>query len=465
MKTNSKLMSIAAIPAIALAVSNASYASSHREAPAISEDPSADNTDLYAWMSADRSKLYVVANWIPLEEPAGGPNFHKFSDDVRYEIHITRGADSLDDVLSYYFFFETNSINQVDVADLTAPVGGGKEFFIQLSGQSQTYRVQKNAGFRKRTIAQGIPVAPVNIGPRTDAVIRAGQAYDDAYAATFIHDMGAEGRVFAGPRDDAFYVDLGGVFDLANLRPQGVAQDGVAGYNTHTIALEIPVQQLTANGQLPGSSPSNATTLGIWAASSRNKIRILRNHEGEEQKIGPYVQVSRLGLPLINEAVIGLQDKDKWNRSHPSQDVPLFGSYFLNPIVVRDAEAVGIYAALGVDATPFKSNRLDIINIINLTNIPSEGAHSIPLSATGDVLRVDMAVASGFPNGRPLEGGARPDQEQADVTDVLLSVILSGGALAISDGANYNDKPLLTQFPFLPLPHRGFDEGHGVPTP
>jgi hypothetical protein len=468
MKIKSKLMLGAAIPAIALAVSNTSFASSHREAPAISEDPAADNTDVYAWMSPDHSKLYVVANYIPLEEPSGGPNFHKFSDDVRYEIHIARGANNLDDALTYYITFSTSSINYVDPADLNAAVGGGKEFFAQLSGQMQTYSIQKFDVARrvKRTIAQGIPVAPVNIGPRTDAVIRGGTAYNDAYiAANFIHNMGNEGRVFAGPRDDAFYVDLGGVFDLANLRPQGVAQDGVAGYNTHTIALEIPVERLTANGQAPGSTPGNETTLGVWAAASRRKVKILRQYEGEEQICGPFVQVSRLGLPLINEAVIGLQDKDKWNRSHPSQDVPVFGAYFLNPVVVRDAEAVGIYAALGVDPTPFKSNRLDIINIINLTNIPTEGAHSIPLTATGDVLRVDMATNSGFPNGRSLQGGVRPDQEQADVTDVLLSVLLSGGALALSDGANYNDKPLLTEFPFLASPWRGFDEGHGKVTP
>lgn len=468
MKLKSKLILGAAIPALALAVTNTSFASSHREAPAISEDPAADNTDVYAWMSSDGSKLYVIANYIPLEEPAGGPNFHKFSDQVRYEIHINRGGQNLDDVLAYYLTFTTSSINYVDPADLNAAPGGGKEFFSQLSGQTQTYTVQKldYKNFRKTNIATNVPVAPVNIGPRTDAVVRGGTVYDDAYAATFIHNMGAEGRVFAGPRDDAFYVDLGGVFDLANLRPQGMAQDGVSGYNTHSIALEIPVEKLTADGQRPArGTPGNATTLGVWAAASRLKMRVLRTVEGEEQSFGPWVQVSRLGLPLVNEALIGLQDKDKWNRSHPSQDVPLFGAYFLNPVVVRDAEAVGIYAALGVDPTPFKSNRLDIINIINLTNIPSENAHNIPLSATGDVLRVDMAVPSGFPNGRPLEGGAQPNMEQADVTDVLLTVILSGGALAISDGANYNDKPLLTSFPFLALPHRGYDEGHGKPTP
>ncbi|MEQ9504419.1 MAG: DUF4331 domain-containing protein [Deltaproteobacteria bacterium] len=444
-------------------------ASSHREAPMIAEDPAADNTDVYAWMSPNRDKLYIVANYIPLEEPAGGPNFHKFSDDVRYEIHITRGANSLEDYATYFIDFNTSAIQRVDPADLNAPLGGGKEFFSQLSGQTQTYRVIKRGGNgRANVIGRDFPVAPTNIGPRTFAVIRSGETtspeYDDAYAAQFINTLQfGEGRIWAGPRDDGFYVDLGGVFDLANLRPAGVAQDGVSGYNVHSIAMEIDVDEF--NGGPVAAGPSNENTLGIWAAASRRKISIRRNRRGKTVNFGPWVRVSRLAIPLVNEALIGLQDKDKYNRTHPRRDVQNFGAYFLNPVVVRDAEAVGIYAALGVDPTPFKSNRTDIIDIINLTNIPSPNAHSIPLEKTGDVLRVDMGVESGFPNGRPIPGGAFPDQEQADVTDVLLSVILAGGQLPISDGVDYNDKEFLADFPFLPLPHRGFDEGHGIPTP
>lgn len=465
MNTKKKAIVRVNLPLLLLLLSGTSRASSHREAPSIADDPAADNTDLYAWVSPAHDKLYIVANWIPLEEPSGGPNFHKFSDDVRYEIHIARGANTLEDAVTYHIFFETSSINQVDAADLGAPVGGGKEFFAQLSGQTQTYRVVKVRGGRRQTIAQGVPVAPVNIGPRTDAVLRGGRPYDDAFAATFIHNMGAEGRVFAGPRDDGFYVDLGGVFDLANLRPVGQAQDGVAGYNTHSIVLEIPTTNLTADGRAPGNTPGNDTTVGVWASSSRRKVRILRSHSGDEQNFGQWVQVSRLAIPLVNEALIGLQDKDKYNRTHPANDVENFGAYFLNPVIVRDAEAVGIYAALGVDPTPFKSNRLDIINVINLKDIPTPDAHSIPLSATGDVLRVDLATDSTFPNGRPIPG-PRSNQEQADVTDVLLSLILAGDPGAgIGDNVNYNDKDFLPEMPFLALPHRGFDQGHGRPTP
>src|SRR6185369_12836153 len=146
-----------------------------------------------------------------------------------------------------------------------------------------------------------------------------------------------------------------------------------------------------ADKQAPKAGASDDNTIGVWASASRRQVRILQRGPGETN-LGSWVQVSRLGLPLVNEALIGLQDKDKFNRTYPAKDVENFGAYFLNPVVVRDAEAVGIYKALGVDPTPFKSNRLDIIDTINLTNIPSAGAHSIPLSATGDVLRVDMAV-------------------------------------------------------------------------
>lgn len=444
-----------------MAASGAAVASSHREAPLISFDPAADNTDLYAWVTpGSHDKLNIVANWIPLEEPAGGPNFHKFADDVLYEVHLARGGESLADKVAYYFRFETTPIGKVSAADKGAAPGGGKEFFAQLSGQEQTYTVFKVTDGKNVTVlASGLSVAPTNFGPRSQGFLFGDAPYDDAFAATYIHDLpNGEGRVFAGPRDDGFYVDLGGAFDLANLRSAGQAQDGVSGFNTHAIVLEIPTTKLTANGQAPGDVGSADTTLGIWAASSRRKVE-LRQFAGGSISFGPWVQVSRLGLPLVNEVLIGLQDKDRYNASHPSRDVKNFGAYFLNPVIVRDAEAVGIYAALGVDPTPFKYDRTDIINIISLI----DDNHAI--SAIGDVLRVDMAMDSSFPNGRPLIGGASPDQEQADVTDVLLTVILSGGALAIGDGVDYNDKPFLAQMPWLPLPHRGFDEGHGTPTP
>ncbi|MFO0679581.1 MAG: DUF4331 domain-containing protein [Polyangiaceae bacterium] len=451
----------------ALSIATAANASSHREAPAISFDPAADNTDVWAWVTpGTHDKLYIVAAYNPLEEPSGGPNFHKFSDDVLYEIHVARGNKSLKDEFTYEISFRTEAPKRVDPADLKAPLGGGKEFFAQLSGQQQTYWVTKVDKKGGRTIlVQGAPVAPVNIGPRTNAVVYkpASGKYDDAYASTFIQTMlYNEGRAFAGPRDDGFYVDLARTFDLANLL-EGTATDGVSGYNCHTIALEIPTNELTFDKNPPAPGANDKNTLGIWASASRRSVNILR-HDGDDDSWGPYVQVSRLGLPLVNEALIGIQDKDKFNRSKPAKDVQNFGAYFLNPVIVRDAEAVGIYGALGVPQSTvdaLKKDRTDILDVINL----KASGHDIPLSATGDVLRVDMGLDSGFPNGRPLVGGAKPNQEQADVTDVLLSVILAKGTLTVADGVNHNDKDYLKEFPYLPLPWEGYSQGHGKPAP
>lgn len=465
----------------AMALPMTAHASSHREAPAISFDPAADNTDLWAWVKGGtHDTLYVVAAYNPLEEPSGGPNFHTFSDDVLYEIHIARGPSSLNDVVTYQIQFKTQQPAKVDPANLSLSAGGGKEFFLQLAAGAgggfpvQTYTVTKVEANKKPTvIARDVKVAPPNIGDRTFALVSKGQfgsaetSYNDAFAASFASSMGqggTEGKVWAGPRDDGFYVDLGGVFDLAGLRAKGTAQDGVAGFNCHAIALEIPTTKLTANGQAPGNTPGDATTLGVWASASRRKVTILRGN-GKNDDYGPWVQVSRLGLPLINEAVIGLQDKDKYNRTRPATDLNNFGAYFLNPILVRDAEFAGFYGASGPlnGITPPKSGRTDIIEAINLKNIPAANAHS--LQSVGDVLRVDMAADPGFPNGRPIPGNASANKEQADVTDVLLSLLLTKQLSGVSDGVDYNDKNYLSATPWLALPWSGDKQGHGKATP
>ena len=458
-------------------------ASSHREAPGIALDPAADNTDVYAWVKPGaHDKLYIVANWIPLEEPAGGPNFHAFDEDVRYEIHLARGPKSLDDVVAYYVYFDTKQPTRLEGDDIanSEELFNGIQFFAQIAvpPPQQTYTVVKVEHFKgkdsKETVLiKDAPVAPVNIGPRTDAVVyqpAGSKVYDDAFAATFIKPVKGGGRVFAGPRDDGFYVDLGGIFDLANITAgRRSPTDGVAGYNTHSIALEIPTSELTGTGKAPTMGASDAQTLGVWSASSRRTVTIRR--DGDPLNFGPWVQVSRLGLPLVNEALIGMQDKDKYNRTQPRDDLENFAPYFLHPVIVRNADAVGIYDELKVDDATVEflkhgedgMGRFDIIDTINLTDFPTEGAHAI--ESIGDVLRVDLGIDSGFPNGRPIVGGAKPNQEQADVTDVLLSVILAAGTLPISDNVNSNDKNFLTEFPYLALPWQGFNEGHGKPAP
>ncbi|TKD07417.1 DUF4331 domain-containing protein [Polyangium fumosum] len=450
-----------------LGTAGTAMASSHAEAPGIGEDPRADNTDLYAWVEG--GNLVILANYIPLEEPAAGPNFHKFSDDVLYEIHIARGPSSLNDALTYQIRFKSTAYPSVDPADLAAPVGGGKEFFSQLSGATQTYSVTKLVnGANPTVVVNDAPVAPPNVGPRTNALayqIPPGKTYEqyfvDESATSVVRNLnGGEGRVFAGPRDDGFGVDLGAIFDLAGLETVlgGTPYDNVSGYNVHTIALEIPLA--VANGGaavVPGTANDNQT-IGVWASASRRKTRILRKKESADG-FGPWVPVSRLGLPLINEAVIGIQDKDKYNRTHPKDDVANFGAYILNPVIVRDAEFAGFYMAGGpLAACPggpagLKSNRTDIIDTISLN-----GMFGHNITAIGDVLRVDLGIPSQFPNGRKVNKGTNKEE---DVTDIELSLLLCKLAANVPDGVDTNDATFKNGFPYLAPPWEGSTRGKG----
>ncbi|MEW5847292.1 MAG: DUF4331 domain-containing protein [Myxococcota bacterium] len=495
-----KKLLMASVAASSALIASSAFASSHREAPAIADDPAADNTDLWAWVDRTQTpaKVYIIASYNPMEEPSGGPNWHRFSDDVRYEIHVARGGTSLEDETTFHFRFKSARPTAVDLGTLdaapptpTTPQASGVEFFRQLTFTEQTMTVTMIQGTTSTVIAQDRAVAPPHYGAKTFAAFKALGVppynapgvtdYDQAFIeAGFIHPLqgGVTGQVFAGPRDDGFYVDLGAVFDLANLRSYGAVpdlqsrgfpvftggtpQDNLANYNCHTIALEIDAATLNGGAE-PTPGASAAQTLGIWASASRRKATILRAN-GRNLSFGPWVQVSRLGLPLINEAVIGIQDKDKYNRTRPATDAALFGAYFFNPVLVRDAEVAGVYDAVAtlVDPDPnpnaYKHDRTDIIDTINLNN-PD-------IDTIGDVLRLDLGVTSGFPNGRPIPGGAAANKEQADVTDVLLSLILTGGAVALTDGVNSNDVDFEPVFPYLAPPHNGFDQGHGrTPAP
>lgn len=480
-----KFVSLAAAMAafVTLGTTQLAQASSHREAPGTALDPVADNTDVWAWHTGNLTTgtLHVVMSYNPFEEPAGGPNFHSFGDDVLYELHVARGSKSLDDVVTYQFRFTTTPGPVVAVDDLTKPPGGGKEFFSQLSGKKQTYSVTEIKGGVSTVIVPSAEVAPANIGPQTNKVaygLTGAQTYEANIALPKVASFGTGGKVFAGPRDDGFYVDLAGFFDLANLRAfTNNAQDNVAGYNAHTIAIDIPA------ASLPGSDATDAfnSRFGVWASASRRKMTVLRN-DGTRQGFGPWVQVSRLGLPLINEVVIGLQDKDKYSRTQPKTDVANFAGYILNPIAVRDAEAVGIYTALNVPQATvdtLKKDRFDIVVAMNVLSNPNE-AGGFPLGATGDVLRVDFGAPAGFPNGRPLgpalNGGN--NKKENDVTDVLATVVLAGlqnfldaatpggpEGLLISDAVSSNDGVYTDTFPYLPTPWEGYSQGHGKAAP
>jgi hypothetical protein len=510
-----------------LSAGSVAEASSHREAPAISTDPAADNTDLYAWRCNENGtqSLCIVANYIPLELPEGGPNYNKFSDDVLYQVHITHndknGKPILLDYMTVDVRFKTAATPRVAVDDKNAGPGGGKEFFAQLAGEyDQTADVvirrhgddpYDDDDDTAETVFQRVKVAPPNIGQRTATFVYKNPSYED-FAKTFVVSGGRGHKFFAGPRDDAFYVNLAQVFDLgsivglntlngqpfrsriydvdptqngmfANTDP-AKAPDGVSGFNVHSIALAIPLTELAPKGKeasfnqaVASGTPSNTTLFGVWASASRRASRTLcapafagtRLCPRGYVDIGPWRQVSRLGLPLINEVVIGVQDKDKFNRTTPSFDVDNFGAYFLNPILVRDVEAIGGYAQLGVSTVPdsLKYGRVDILQVINLNDIPSAGAHNVEIAngRTGDVLRVDVAVPSSFPNGRSLSGQAVASGKEEDVTDVELSLILTQLKTPVTDyvGGPGDGRKLTTYFPYLGTPFAGDAEGKGKP--
>jgi hypothetical protein len=515
-----RTLSVVSVGFGCLFTSGVVQASSHREAPAIAADPAADNTDLYAWTcnEAGIPSLCIAANYIPLELPEGGPNYHKFSDDVLYQIHLTHndrsGTPTLSDYMTVDIRFDTKTRSRVAVDDKNAAPGGGKEFFAQIGGEfAQTADVTLRwAGDgRGEQIFRGVDVAPPNIGQRTATFAYGNPSYDD-YAKKFVINGDRGYRFFAGPRDDAFYVNLAQIFDLgafvglntlngqpfrsraydvdptatgtfANTDPTK-APDGVSGFNVHAIVLSIPLTELAPRGKeaafnaaIASGKPSNATLFGVWASASRRAFRTqcppslagTRACPNGYEEGGPWRQVSRLGLPLINEAVIGIQDKDKYNRTTPSNDVTNFGAYFLNPILVRDVEAIGGYAQLGVDSVPdsLKYGRVDILQVINLNDIPSVGAHSVPIEngRTGDVLRVDVAVPSGFPNGRSLSGPAVASGKEEDVTDIELSLILTQLKSPVTDYVSGpgDGRALLAKFPYLATPFAGDVEGKGSP--
>jgi Domain of unknown function (DUF4331) len=475
-------------------VANPIEASSHREAQAILEDPAVDNTDMYAWVSdGDHSKLYLTAGYNGLHEPGQGNQQTRLGCNVLYEFHISKGIGDLDDEVTYQIKLDCGKPTRVDETNLSLPPGGGKELLVQLSGQQITYtvtKVVKSGGNKTRTvIGTGCRMAPPNVGPVTDRIAYGlGQftgydannrsqfedgLYNKEFVQSFICDMGSEGRAFVGVMDDAYQLDEKGIFDILNLAnlPGGrrsPGEDVFAGFNLNVMALEVPTEKV-----LGGPIPHNGTCgddslISVWASASRRKNRTLTRSGDKET--GPWVQVGRQGLPLVNAGLIGTQDQNKYLRTTPLTDVANFATYFLNPILVRDVEFLGIYRALGVPQNvvdSLKTNRVDILQVINLDNIPSASCHHVPIAPgkTGDVLRVDVATDSNFPNGRKIGGKSDPKGIE-DVSDIIISLILVGDSAAgVGDSVNRNDKPYLTEFPFYALPHQGLNGGHGKPAP
>lgn len=302
-------------------------ASSHREAPLIADDPLADNVDVYAFRSPNPSNtVTLIATYVPVQLPQGGPNYYSFGENIRYEIHIDNDPAKPGDEIIYRVVF------QMENEDPTT------FFNIRLGKQNlkMTYTLYRsdNGGKTFTAILVNRPVPPTNIGARSiSSPIGLGKPYQQIADRNIVYAATGE-RVFVGPVDDPFFVDLGGVFDLGDLpRQNGQARDGLACKNVSAIAIQVPIGFLLKKGA--SKKPANILdpnyVIGVWASASRQQIRTLG--QGTEEYSGPWVQVSRLGMPLTNEAVIPVGFKDYWNSLTPYQelaDTQLDG-FFYNP--------------------------------------------------------------------------------------------------------------------------------------
>jgi hypothetical protein len=446
----------------------ASRASSHREAPLISNDPAADNTDLYAFVSPDApNTVTIVANYIPLEQPAGGPNFASFGDDVRYEIKVDNSGDGEEDV-TYRFRFKTTTGNPKTFLYNTGPIDTLSDSDWNVR---QTYTVTRITKHGSKVLGTDIPVPPVNIGPRSTP------GYDALAAAAIAELPGA--KVFAGQRDDPFYVDLGSIFDLAGLRPfnslhaiplsNDAGVDGVAGYNTHSIVLQVPIKKLTRDRMMHEADQPKAV-IGVYATASRQRVRVLQDGGDVRNKAG-WVQISRLGEPLINEAVIPRGKKDLWNSTDPAEDMR-FLRFYRSPEVTKLENA--LYDALD---NANETDRDDLVAIL-LTGVPGLN-YTGPTKA--DLLRLNTGIAptadvgegdrlgvlngdlAGFPNGRRLED---------DIVDIDLRAFAEGygtflnGLLGLpnrtpnnllGDGVDANDRMFRADFPYVATPFSGYE--------
>jgi uncharacterized protein DUF4331 len=467
------LMALAAAVVLAALLSRASSpqtaaAASHREAPLISLDPEADITDFFMFRSYEpgqSDKVDLIMDVIPGEEPSSGPNYFNFDPSVLYTFNVDNDNDGRADDIRFELSFE-NQLRGVTAAlglplayaaipAITHLDGTGSEGL----GVRQTYTLTMIKGKKRTVLGSGLFAVPSNVGPRTMPDYQ--QLVDEG---TYTLDGGI--RIFAGQRDDPFYIDLGAVFDTLNLRSP--ATDMLSGFNVHTIALQVPSTLLTGD--------TGTTTLGAYASTSRQKITV----QGKGEDKGKWVQVQRLANPLVNEVIIGLKDKDRWNATEP-EDEAKFLPYYLKP---RLALAMQLVFGFDTGCTAFGDatcspnppapaadlalgnfNRTDLVNVL-LKYQPTDEKFS-------ELLRLNLGVAptplasqerltvlsgdnAGWPNGR------RPID---DVTDVAVQVV--GGPNYITAGAgdnvDANDKALTAAFPFIPSPWDGRGRVHANP--
>jgi hypothetical protein len=427
-------------------------ASSHREAPLISQDPLADNTDVYAFVSPRNSdRVTLIANFIPLEAPYGGPNFFKFDDNVLYEIMIDNNGDAVEDV-TYQFRFRTDVrnpntflYNTGPITSLDSPNWSVRQFY------SVTRVEGRRRSGRATTIATDVRTPPVNIGFRSTPNY-------EALAAAAVTQLPNNSQVFAGQRDDPFFVDLN-LFDLLAV-PQVDPNfsDSLRGFNVHTIAIEVPISSLTSTGARPTSASDPNAVIGIWSTASRPSVT--SRGGGQERHSDRWVQVSRLGNPLVNEVVIPRGTKDVFNSLEPTGDAAALG-------FVTDPEVPKLLNLLfGIQSPPAPRNDLVTIFLKGIPGLnqpanvtPSEQLRlnvAIPPTANPNALGVLGGDTAGFPNGRRLGD---------DVVDIALRVMAGATPLTpsfnaginaqLGDGVNANDMTFLDVFPYVASPSPG----------
>ncbi len=448
--------------------------SSHREAPESSKDPVADNTDVYVFVSPDRpDTVTIITNYIPFETPAGGPTFYEFGDDVQYRINIDNNGDGVTDIV-YEFSFETTVPNSESFLYNTGPI---ESLDSPNFNRPQRYTVTEVRGDSRTTLGEDLLSPPCNVG------FRSTPNYPDL-ANSAIHDLGDGMVVFAGQRLEGFFIDLGSIFDLAALRPfqnlhliSSAAAAGVnalRGFNVHSIAIQIPISKLTADGSVPTDPLAANSVIGVYAAADRQKGRF--QDETQSYGEGPFTQVSRLAMPLFNEVLVPMARKDEWNRSDPEND-----SEFA-PLVARP-ELANLLPVLYPDVFPnlaaFTGDRADLLAIF-LTGIPEgivPGFQNTTGSTQADLMRLNMAIppsedpnvnglvagdAAGFPNGRRVFDDIATVELRAlaGLTIPLVdpSYVPDEAAGLITDGTQeLDDVSYLSVFPYLDHPVSGYD--------
>jgi hypothetical protein len=435
-------------------------ASSHREAPLISQDPLADNTDVYAFVSPERpDKVVLISNFIPLQFPSSGPNFWRFDDNVLYEIMIDNTGDAVEDI-TYQFTFNTWTRNPGTFLYNTGPVTSITDPDLNVLQYFTLTRVNGPRRTGSRTVmADGLHVMPANVGVSSMP--------NYSQLGSGVHVLGSDTRVFAGPRDEGFYVDLGATFDLLQLRTVasglGGPIDSLAGFNVHSLALEVPIAALTRNGVRPASASDPNATIGVWSTASRRSVTTRAG--GGQTHTGDWVQVSRLGNPLVNEAVIPLSTKDAFNSLEPTGDAAAL-SFVTNPVVPPLLNAL-----FNVRTPPTPRNDLVTIFLTGIPGLNQIGTSprasemlrlntGVPPSARPHRLGVLAGDIAGFPNGRRVGD---------DVVDIALQALAGATPLTpdfarspnntLGDGADGNDKSYLGDFPYLAEPHPGRETG------